>query len=140
PADECDRSFAQLQLARYTRALDVLRERGCEPAIRHVANSAATLTLPEARLDLVRIGITLSGHYPAPALPRSAALRPAVAFKARLARVYDLPAGTSVGYNRTFVAERSLRVGLVPVGYADGLPRAHSNRGAALIRGIRAPL
>jgi alanine racemase len=96
--------------------------------------------LPESRLDLVRVGITLSGHYPSPDVPRVVALRPAIMFKARLARTYDLPAGASVGYNRTFICDRDLRAGVVPAGYADGLPRSHSSRGEVLVRGRRVPL
>jgi alanine racemase len=113
---------------------------GYDVSPRHLANSAGTLALPAARFDLVRLGITLSGHYPSLETPRAVALRPAVALRARLARAYWLPAGASIGYNRTRILDQPRRVGLVPVGYADGLPRAHSNRGAVLVGGRRAPL
>lgn len=138
-ADE-DLAFTRLQLARFHAAEREVRALGLEPRLRHIANSAATLALPESRLDLVRPGLTLSGHYPSPAVEGALALLPAVAFKAQLARVYDLPLGASVGYSRTFHCRRPTRAALVPAGYADGLPRAHSNRGAVLVRGRRAPV
>lgn len=139
-ADEADLSFSRQQLARFHDVLRFLKGREYRPRLRHACNSAGTLALPEARLDLVRVGITLSGHYPSVETPRPVALRPAVTFKARLARVYTVPAGTTIGYNRTFTADRALRVGLVPAGYADGVPRAHSNRAEVLVRGRRAPV
>jgi alanine racemase len=139
-ADGADRGFADEQLGRFFAAEREVRANRQEPRVRHLANSAATLALPESRLDLVRVGITLSGHYPSDDVPRAAELQPAVALKARVARVYSLGVGSSVGYNRTFVSDRPIRAAVVPVGYADGLPRAHSNRGQVLIRGRRAPL
>lgn len=139
-ADEADLSFARLQMDRFFAASRRLAARSVRPRLRHLANSAATLAIPDARLDLVRVGITLSGHYPSPDVPRAVTLRPAVALRARLARVYDLAAGASIGYGQSFVATGPMRVGLVPVGYADGLPRSHSKGGELLLRGRRVPL
>lgn len=139
-ADEADMSFSRLQLRRFQDTLRLLEERGHRPEIRHACNSAGTLALPEAWLDLVRVGITLAGYYPSAETPRRVPLRPAVSFKARLARVYTVAPGTTIGYNRTFTADRRLRVGLVPAGYADGVPRSHSNRAEVLVRGRRAPV
>lgn len=139
-ADEADLSFARQQLAAFQTALRQIEAAGHQVTPAHLANSAGALALPEARLDLVRLGITLSGHYPSTDVPRTVMLRPAAALRARLARVYTLPAGASIGYNRTRILDRPRRVGLVPVGYADGLPRAHSNLGALLINGQRVPL
>lgn len=139
-ADEPDLGFAREQLARFREALAQARVLGLRPSVAHIANSAGVLALPEAHLDLVRLGITLSGHYPSPYVPRGVDLLPAVALKARLARVFCLPAGASVGYGQTFVTMRPTVAGLVPAGYADGMPRALSGRGAALVRSQRAPL
>jgi alanine racemase len=139
-ADESDLGFAYEQLERFKSALAVIRRNGLSPRWLHLANSAGTLAIPESRLDLVRTGITLSGHLPAKDVRCPLPLRPAVVFKARLARVFPLPEGATVGYSRTFTARRSILAGLVPVGYADGLPRAHSNLGAVLVRGRRAPI
>src|SRR3954454_23981728 len=113
---------------------------GWRPPIVHAANSAATLREPTSWLHMVRVGIALSGHYPSADVPREVALRPAVALRARLLAVKDVPAGTSIGYGWTFMADRQLRVGLVPVGYADGVPRSHSNRAVALVAGTRLPV
>jgi alanine racemase len=139
-ADEPDLSYARCQLERFRALAAHIRALGAAPTLYHAANSAATLALPEAHFDLVRPGITLSGHYPSTAGSRRLSLRPAVSLRARLARVYELPAGVPIGYGRTFVATRRTRAALVPAGYADGLPRAHSNRAVVLIHGQRAPL
>jgi alanine racemase len=138
-ADEPDLAFTRRQLADFQAVRAALRSEGVEPRC-HAANSAATLAEPAARLDMVRLGITLSGHYPSADVPRRAALRPAVSLRARVVRVYDLPPGTSVGYGRTYRLDRPGRAALIPAGYADGVPRAHSNRAVALVRGVRVPL
>jgi len=139
-ADETDRTFTQEQLHRLFQVVDQVERDGWRPLIVHTANSAATLGDPTTWLHMVRLGIALSGHYPSSDVPRTVALEPAVALRARLLGVRDVTPGTSIGYNRTFVAERSMRVGLVPAGYADGVPRSHSNRAEALVRGRRVGL
>ena len=142
-ADDEDRSFTEEQLHRLYQVVQAVEQHegdGWRPPIVHAANSAAALREPTTWLHMVRLGICLSGHFPSEHVPRSAALRPAVSLRARLLTVRDVAPGASVGYSRTFVADRSLRVGLVPAGYADGVPRSHSNRGFALVRGVRAPV
>ena len=139
-ADEPDPRFTREQLACLRQLGAALLADGIRPAVVHAANSAGALAEPAARLDLVRVGITLSGHYPSEHVPRAAHLRAAVSFRARVLRVHDVPRGTSIGYGRTFRAERPMRVALVPAGYADGVPRAHASGGWALVRGARVPL
>lgn len=142
-ADDEDRDFTNEQMRRLHQiieAVERLDDDGWRPPIVHAANSAATLREPTSWLHMVRVGIALSGHYPSAHVPRDIGLRPAVALRARLLAVKDVPAGTSIGYNRTFVADRQLRVGLVPLGYADGVPRSHSNRAVALVAGSRLPV
>lgn len=139
-ADEPDLSSTREQLDRLWAVYAAMAANGQTPPLLHAANSAATLAEPTARLDMVRLGITLSGHYPSPEVPRACRLRPAVSLRGRLQRTYPLAAGATVGYGQTYRAERPLRVGLVPVGYADGVPRTHSNGTVAFIRGRRAPL
>jgi alanine racemase len=139
-ADELDQRFTRAQLGRFMTAVGELSPPDRRPWLLHVANTAATLSFPDARLDLVRLGIALSGHYPSPEVQRSCGLTPAIRLSARVARVYELPAGTSVGYGRTYRAARPLRAALIPVGYADGLPRSYSNRAELLLHGRRVPL
>jgi alanine racemase len=142
-ADDEDRAFTEEQLHKLYEVVEAVERHegdGWRPPIVHAANSAAALREPTAWLHMVRIGIALSGHYPSEFVPRSVNLRPAVSLRARLLAVRDIEAGTSVGYSRTFIADRPMRVGLVPAGYADGVPRSHSNRAHALVLGQRAPL
>jgi len=139
-ADEADKSFTWQQFRVYQAVVRRLEEDGLVFPLRHVANSAATIDLPETHLDLVRCGLSIYGLYPSPQTSRTVPLRPALALKAHLARVCRLPAGASVGYGRTWVAPRPSVIALVPLGYADGYRRALSNRGVALVRGQRVPV
>ncbi len=140
-ADAADPSFTREQLGRFGEAIDLLRASGIPVPARHVANSAALLGCPEARLDLVRPGIMLYGCDPRVGWrPADPALRPALSFRTRISQLKDLSAGRSVSYGRTFVAPRDMRIATLPVGYADGLARALSNRGQALVRGQRVPI
>jgi len=106
----------------------------------HAANSAAALALPESRFDAVRAGIMLSGYLPAPHLSGLIALKRAVTVRTRVARVYEAQAGESVGYGRSWRASGVAKVGLIPIGYADGFRRALSNNGEVLVRGRRCPV
>jgi alanine racemase len=139
-ADEPDQAFTREQLGRLREVHATLVAGGHHPPVLHAANSAAALAEPATRLDLVRVGLTLSGHYPSEHVPREARLHPAVSLKACLLRVYDLPPGTTIGYGRTYRAERTIRAGLVAAGYADGVPRAHSEGAFALVGDRRVPL
>jgi alanine racemase len=102
----------------------------------HAANSAAALGIPATRHQLVRCGIAIYGYAPA-AAEGAARLRPAMSFHARVTQVKTLRAGQSVGYGRTWVAERDTRVAAIAAGYADGVQRAQSNRGSVLVGGHR---
>lgn len=139
-APDEDPAYTREQLRRFFELQQLLRAHGYDFRVRHAASSAAMLRYAEAHLELVRPGITLLGAYPSPSTPRVEGLRPAFQFKARVARVYDLPAGASVGYGRAYRAPTALRAALVPVGYADGIPRCAFGRGQVLVRGRRAPL
>ncbi|MCC7366900.1 MAG: alanine racemase [Chloroflexi bacterium] len=142
-ADDEDRAFTEEQLHRLYAVVEAVERSegdGWRPPIVHAANSAAALREPTAWLHMVRVGIALSGHFPSEHVTRSVCLKPAVALRSRVLAVREIAAGTSVGYSRTFVADRPMRVGLVPAGYADGVPRTHSNRGFAVVCGQRVPL
>ena len=115
---DSDREFTQRQLDAF---LDATRE--MSGATRHIANSAATLRLPAAHLDAVRCGIALYGISPFGTDPALDGLRPALAWHSSIERVLTLAAGESTGYGRLFVAAEPTRIGIVPVGYADGFRR-----------------
>jgi alanine racemase len=125
-------SILRQQLA-FDDALDVAARLGVEPALRHLANSAATLTLPESHFELVRAGLATYGLSPV----RGAApdLRPAMSVHARVALVKAVPAGEGVSYGHTYKILKDTRLALVPLGYADGVPRSASSRGFVEIGG-----
>jgi len=139
-ADDPDPFFAQQQLARYLAICQQLESDGLCLGLKHAANSAGSLRVPGAGLDTIRTGIALAGGYATGWVPRVGALRTAVSLKSRVVRFHTPAVGSSIGYGRTYKVYRPMRVALVACGYADGLPRACSNRGRVLIRGERAPL
>jgi alanine racemase len=122
------------QLAVFEQALAVARAAGLRPRHVHVANSGATLSNPGSWYTMVRPGIAIYGLSPlAGASP--VPLRPAMTVRASLAMVKDLPAGAGISYGHTYVTERPTRVGLVPLGYGDGIPRHASNTAAVAVAG-----
>lgn len=136
-ADAPDLAHARLQLERF---LEVLRfyERHSLPAPeRHIANSAALLRLPEARLDLVRPGILLYGVYPYADAPRAIEVQPALSWRTRVVYFKVVEPGSPVSYGSTWKSDHRVRVVTVPVGYGDGYFRALSNRAEVLLRGKR---
>lgn len=139
-ADERDASFCAQQLAEFIGFCSRLEEEGIKADLYHAANSAAMLRFPEARLDMVRPGLVLLGFLPSPWVPVNFPLVPAATLKARVTRVFPLSPGQTIGYGRTHKVERPMLAALVSAGYADGLPRSHSNKGQVLVRGQRSPL
>jgi alanine racemase len=140
-ADTADPGYARRQLTRFRRVLDAWRDAGLPaPRYVHAANSAAALRLPEARFNLVRTGIALYGLQPSEDVPCPPEFRPALALKTQLAQVKDLPAGEPVSYGCTWTTPRPSRIGVLPIGYADGFRRAPQHWGEVLIRGRRAPI
>ncbi len=134
------REYTRQQLARFREVLDALERAGIRARYRHVANSPAVLGLPAARFNLVRSGVLIYGLDPSDEAPRPPDFVPALSFKTQVASVKSVPAGTCVGYGCTFRAARASRIAVLMVGYADGFRRHLSNRGAALVRGKRAPV
>jgi alanine racemase len=139
-ADDPDPFFATQQLARFLAICQQLESEGFLLGMKHVANSAGALRVPNAGLDTVRAGIALAGAYATGWVPRHGELKTAVALKARVLRLHMPAVGTSIGYGRTYKVYRPMRVAVIACGYADGFPRACSNRGRVLIRGERAPI
>lgn len=108
--------------------------------LRHVANTATLMDMPELSLEMVRTGIGMYGCYPSPEVGRAVTLRPVLSLKSRVARLKKLSAGETVSYGCTWRAERPSVIALVACGYGDGLRRGLSNRGSVLVRGRRAPI
>ena len=135
-ADEGDKSYA---LEQHRLFLSAAEQLDWVP-IRHVSNTATLLDMPDMSLEMVRPGLGIYGCYPSAQVNRSLPLRPALSLKSRVARLTSLAPGESVSYGRAWRAPRPSLIGLVLCGYADGLPRALSNRGSALVRGQRAPI
>ncbi len=139
-AENPDSRFTREQLERFLEIDQKARESGIKIPFRHAANSAGLLSLEQSCLDLVRPGIILYGCLPNPGMPNTLPLRAALAWKTRVTHLKDLKPGQSISYGRTFVAQQAMKVAVLPLGYADGLPRNLSNRGQVLVRGVRAPI
>ncbi|MGW3008696.1 alanine racemase [Streptomyces sp. NPDC001219] len=138
-ADEPGHPSCARQLAEFRDAAALARRAGLTPDVLHLSNSAATLTLPEAHFDLVRPGLAVYGLSPVPDLagPAELGLRPAMTLTARLASVKRVPAGQGVSYGHRYRTTRETTLGLVPLGYADGVPRHASQAGPVLLGGRR---
>ena len=141
-ADEPGHPSIPVQLEAFQRAYEQARAAGLEPTFRHLANSAGALVVPESRLDLVRIGIAAYGIDPAPGIAALAgvALRPVMRLRSQLVNVKQIQAGAGVSYGWTWTADAPTTVGLVPLGYGDGIPRHASNRAWVGCSGGRVPV
>ena len=138
-ADDPDPTFMRLQQQRFVSAIAKLKINNIVPPFIHLANSAATLTDQDLHYDLVRVGLALYGLYPSPHLSSSLELQPALQVKTRITQIKTIPPGTGVSYGHKFISKKELRIGVIGIGYADGVPRNLSNRLQVLIRGQRVP-
>jgi alanine racemase len=127
------------QAALFAEALEVAARAGLRPEVRHLANSAATLTAPATHYDLVRPGLAVYGLSPVPQLgdPAAYGLRPAMTLASTVALTKRVPAGSGVSYLHRHVTEQETTLALVPLGYADGVPRNATNVGPVQLRGTR---
>ncbi|RAG81865.1 alanine racemase [Streptacidiphilus pinicola] len=130
-ADEPGHPSIAAQLEVFREALAVAEAAGLRPEVRHIANSPATLTLPESHFDLVRVGLAQYGLSPVPEAgsPADFGLRPVMTLQARIAQVKRVPQGHGVSYGHTYTTPGETTLALVPVGYADGVPRHASSSG-----------
>ncbi len=138
-ADDPADPFTAEQITIFRDAVATVRQAGLDPRLVHLANSAAAIDHPPAWLGLLRPGIVLYG-YPPSTLMTPLPLRPVLSLRSRIIYVKDVAPGTSLGYGRTWVADRRARIASLAIGYDDGLPRLLSNRGHVLVRGRRAPI
>ena len=141
-ADEPGHPSVEHQVSAFEQACRTAESAGLRPRLRHLANSAGALAWPRTRYDLVRVGIAAYGIDPAPGLADLAGveLRPVMTLRASLVNVKEVGAGSGVSYGWTWTAPRRTEVGLVPLGYADGIPRHASNRARVGWRGRQVPL
>ncbi|CFX90038.1 Alanine racemase [Syntrophomonas zehnderi OL-4] len=140
-ADELDKSYTRQQNQTYTFFIEQLEQAGIHIPIKHTANSAAIMDIPETHGNMVRAGIIIYGLYPSDQVKKeNLPLKPAMRLKTRISHLKTLPAGRSVSYGRRFVTDQETVVATVPVGYADGYSRLLSNRAWASVNGQRVPL
>lgn len=133
--DEGDKEFT---LRQYLAFRDAANRLAWVP-LHHISSTGAIIDVPEISMTMVRTGIGVYGYHPSKELNRRAELAPILALRSRIARIQPVATGESVGYGRSWRAERPSRIATVMAGYADGLRRSLSNKGAALVRGCRAP-
>ncbi|MFB6553792.1 alanine racemase [Streptomyces sp. NPDC056405] len=138
-ADEPGHASIVAQLDAFREAVAVASKAGLRPRSRHIANSAATLTLPESRFDMVRVGLAQYGLSPVPELysPAELGLRPVMTLCARVAHVKRVSEGHGISYGHTYRTTGETGLALVPLGYADGIPRHASSTGPVQVAGRR---
>lgn len=140
-ADEADKAYTMTQVARFSQVRHALEGRGLVAKFTHVANSAATIDLPDLHYDMVRPGIILYGIYPSDEVFQDRLpLQPAMTWKTRIAHVKTLAGGETVSYGRRYMTDGPRRIATLPLGYEDGYTRLLSNKAEVLIRGQRAPV
>ena len=131
--------FTRLQFDLFLDVISRLKALGTEFELRHCCNSAGIMDYPEMHLDMVRPGIILYGLDPSPVLKGRLDLKPAMELKTVISLIKTIEAETPVSYGRTFVTDKETTIATVPVGYADGYPRALSNRVSMIVNGKRVP-
>ncbi len=134
-ADDPNPATMFIQQSRFDKAIQSLIKDKVKIPKLHIANSAATMTDSKLHYDLVRVGLSLYGLYPAKHLQTKVSLTPALHVKARITQVKWIPSGTGVSYGHTFISDKSMQIATVGIGYADGIPRSFSNQLKVLLRG-----
>lgn len=134
-ADEPDNAFTAYQIERFVAIRDDLRMAGIDPEIVHCANSAGAIVHPEARMDMVRCGITTYGIAPSPILAGRLPIHPVMRLTSTVIAVREVSAGEGVSYGHHFVADEPTTIATVPVGYADGVPRRFGIEGGKVLIG-----
>lgn len=138
-ADE-DEEYSRTQLERFLSACKKFEDEGFAFALKHIANSAATMFYPESHLDMVRIGLALYGLSEGRLLPEEIVLKPALTWKTQVSYFKSIAKGTALGYGHRFVAREDTRIATLTVGYADGYQRAMGEKGSVIIRDHRYPI
>lgn len=140
-ADNTDKEDARRQFQLFMDVLEKLKKQSLEVSMRHAANSAATIEMPETHLDLVRPGIALYGLRPSRENDQDLIdLKPVMSLKSRIILLKEVPAEFRISYGSTYKTSRPTKIATVPIGYADGYNRLLSSRGSMLVHGIRVPI
>ncbi len=139
-ADEADKTYTIEQFDKFMSVIDDLKKQGVTFQIRHCANSAAILEMPECALDMVRAGITLYGLCPSEQVGKQYHLKPALSLYSHIVHMKEIRPGDSISYGGLYKATEARKVATIPVGYGDGYPRAMSEKGYVLIHGKKAPI
>ncbi len=135
-------AFTDLQIERFHESLRIVCEAGFAPTWKHLANSAGIHAQPQGWGNLARAGAAMYGFTRdviAP-VPEAFAVKPVMSLHSRIVHLKTVPAGTSLGYGRTFTTTRDSHIATIPIGYADGFQRAHSNHGGVIVRDHLAPI
>ncbi|WP_302610245.1 alanine racemase [uncultured Mitsuokella sp.] len=139
-ADCKDKTYTKGQLEKFEQALAEVKKAGVDLKLRHIAESAAILEIPEAHYDMVRAGVIQYGMWPSEEVTHPIDLKPVMKLCAKVVFLKTVHKGESIGYGRQFIAERESRIATLPIGYADGYIRAYSNGGSVSFGGRRAPI
>lgn len=139
-ADEADKEFTFQQFNLFKNLISRLEKNGINIPVKHVANSAATIDMPELQIDMVRAGIISYGLWPSKEVKRKIDLKAVMSLKSRLAHVKIVEKGTPISYGRTYVTEKKSKVGTIPLGYADGYSRLLSSNFEVIVKGKRVPI
>ena len=139
-SDDPDTSFAKTQISRFNEVIESLRGMGIEVPLRHMANSGAVISLPDARFDMVRPGIMLYGYPPSRSMPQRYPVTPVMSLISNISMLRTVGKGTSISYGRRFIAPAGTTIATVPIGYGDGYARLLTHRASALIRGNLYPV
>ncbi len=137
---EVSREFTERQFTLFMQVCNRLQAAGVNVGLRHCCNSAGTLLHPDYHLDMCRIGLSQYGLDPDPCMKDLLQIRPAMSLYTVVSMVKEIPAGATVSYGRQYTAPSPRRIATVAIGYADGYPRALSNRAEMLLHGKRAPV
>ena len=141
-SEDIDRSFTNLQITRFESALKTIDKFGIKYKYKHCSNSAAIINHPECNsvFNLVRPGFIIYGYYPCDDYFNQISIKPAMQVKTKITYVKTIYSGDSVGYCRTFIAQNNTKVATIGIGYADGYSRKLSNKGYAIIKGVKVPI
>lgn len=144
PAADTDINFTRAQVTAFNKLIEQLAEHGITGFLRHAANSAGCLNIPEAQLDMVRPGLMLYGimplsyHFGHRQAPFT--LKPVMSLRSRIVSLREVPAGTSISYERTYFTSRTSKIAVISAGYGDGYPHSLTNRGYCLLHGRKVPV